>query len=98
MRDFSAWGITTTFGESAESARASVCAEQPVTSSGARGFLRVSARSSDLALWSAREVTVHVLTTCTSAGSLPETTAKPAVRNAEARDSVSYWLSLHPKV
>ena len=98
MRDFSDCRTTTTFLPRSDSASASVWAEQPVTSTGPSGLARERVRMRVRALWSAREVTVQVLTTCTSASAAPAATRNPAARNDAASASVSYWLSLHPKV
>ncbi len=68
--------------------------QQPHTS----GWRETGPRISDRALWSAREVTVQVLTTWTSAVLVAQSPTKPAARKEEASASVSYWLSLHPKV
>src|SRR5262249_47651402 len=75
-----------------------VCAQQPVTTRVARRLTRPARLMAWRSESSARAVTVHVLTTTTSAGS-----SRPTVRNPRASSEdwiccVSTWLSRHPRV
>src|SRR5215475_5804075 len=75
-----------------------VCAQQPVTTRVARGLTRAAR----LMVWrsdsSARAVTVHVLTTTTSAGSAKSTVRNPRASSEAWMSRVSTWLSRHPRV
>src|SRR5262249_2425961 len=75
-----------------------VCAQQPVTTRVARGLTRAAR----LMVWrsdsSARAVTVHVLTTTTSAGSAKATLRNPPASSEAWMSRVSTWLSRHPRV
>src|SRR5205823_1798841 len=75
-----------------------VCAQQPVTTSRARGFTRAARRIAWRSESSARAVTAQVFTTTTSAGSPKGTVRKPRDSSTVWSCWVSTWLSRQPSV
>src|SRR5882762_6274394 len=75
-----------------------VCAQHPVTTSVAPSLTRAARRIIWRSENSARAVTVHVLTTTTSAGSSKATVRKPRASSAAWICCVSTWLRRHPSV
>src|SRR6266849_8385081 len=75
-----------------------VCAQHPVTTRVACGLTRAARRMVWRSESSARAVTVHVLTTTTSAGSSKSTVRNPRASSRVWICCVSTWFSRHPRV